>query len=278
MAGGNAERVTGAGVAGADCSVCGECIGGGGDWFVDQYFDASGEFPMISAPFGRVIRPPFGPALASERWWLAGGIPAANCIAAYQPKRAASYAASKVNLANPGTYDATEGVAPSWSSAVGWTFNGSSQYLDTGIVIPAGGKVYSFFEYSSDVDGAYDMSIWGATASSDAVYLRIIHNYLSGTRVLYQWYLNYNRTPKNPSGTFAMCGNATNCQCYFNGAADGSPFSHGWPGAFLSIYLGAIHKTTGPVYGIGKLHAFAVYNTTLTAAQVAAIHAAVTAL
>ncbi len=48
--------------------------------------------------------------VAEIPWWLAGGIPAENCIAAYQPKGAASYAASKVNLANPGTYDAYEGT------------------------------------------------------------------------------------------------------------------------------------------------------------------------
>src|SRR4030042_266315 len=63
-------------------------------------------------------------------WWLAGGISAANCLAAYQPKGAASYAASKVNLANPGTYDAVDGVAfPTWAAATGWTFNGVAQYL-----------------------------------------------------------------------------------------------------------------------------------------------------
>lgn len=64
-------------------------------------------------------------------WYLRGGIPKANCLAAYQPKNAASYAASKVNRVNPGTYDLTNGVAyPSWAAATGWTFaSASSQYL-----------------------------------------------------------------------------------------------------------------------------------------------------
>ncbi len=60
-------------------------------------------------------------------WWdLSGTI--TTCVAAYQPKGAASLAASYVNLANPGTNNAAEGSAPSFSSA-GWTFNGTSNYL-----------------------------------------------------------------------------------------------------------------------------------------------------
>jgi len=64
-------------------------------------------------------------------WWLAGGISAANCLAAYQPKGAASYAASKVNLANPGTYNLSDGAAyPTWDAVNGWTFvDGNLQYL-----------------------------------------------------------------------------------------------------------------------------------------------------
>lgn len=75
------------------------------------------------------------PAIPSS-WWLSGGINAANCVAAYQPKGAASYAASKVNLANPGTYNAEDGTAyPTWDATNGWIFNSAlSQRLNTGIV------------------------------------------------------------------------------------------------------------------------------------------------
>jgi hypothetical protein len=71
-------------------------------------------------------------------WWLSGGIAAAHCIAAYCPKGAASYAASKVNLASPGTYDAADGTAyPTWDAINGWKFNRTNlQYLTCG-VIPA---------------------------------------------------------------------------------------------------------------------------------------------
>src|SRR4030042_328416 len=70
----------------------------------------------------------FGAAIP---WYLSGGIPKADCLAAYQPKGAASYAASKVNIVNPGTYDLTDGAAfPTWDVVNGWTFaDGSLQYL-----------------------------------------------------------------------------------------------------------------------------------------------------
>jgi hypothetical protein len=72
-------------------------------------------------------------AAAATGRWLTGGIPAANCIAAYEPMDAASLAASYTNLANPGTYNATLGVAPNWAAGTGWTGDGASIYLRTGM-------------------------------------------------------------------------------------------------------------------------------------------------
>ena len=96
----------------------------------------------FGAVFPRVFGPAFGPGLAQAAaaggWWLTGGIAAANCIAAYQPKGAASLAASYVNLANPGTNDATVGVAPTLAAG-GWVLNGSTQYL----IVPPIGTGYS---------------------------------------------------------------------------------------------------------------------------------------
>ena len=56
---------------------------------------------------------------SDANWWQSGG--ASGCVAAYQAKGAANYAASLVNLANPGTLDLTIAVAPSWTAAAGWT-------------------------------------------------------------------------------------------------------------------------------------------------------------
>ena len=64
-----------------------------------------------------------------------GTIPLANVLFAYQPKGAASLAASYSNLANPGTNDAAPGVAPTFNATTGWTFNGTTQYLTTGVTM-----------------------------------------------------------------------------------------------------------------------------------------------
>lgn len=86
----------------------------------------------IGGALGRSIKR----ASATPGWWLTGGIPAANCIAAYQPKGAADIAASYVNLASPGTYNATPGTAPSFNTSTGWSFAAAGscgQYLLTGV-------------------------------------------------------------------------------------------------------------------------------------------------
>ena len=68
------------------------------------------------------------PASHTRQWWLAGGIHPSQVVAAYQPKGAASLAASYVNLANPGTNDAQVGVAPGLDSS-GWVFTGTEKLL-----------------------------------------------------------------------------------------------------------------------------------------------------
>ncbi len=79
--------------------------------------------------YGSMGRLGVGKQTSAAAWWLSGGISAANCIAAYQPKGAADLAASYVNLANPGTYNAAPGVAPTWAAADGWTFGGTNYLL-----------------------------------------------------------------------------------------------------------------------------------------------------
>ena len=95
---------------------------------------------MVLRPGQRVVHVPGIGVSASRRavsvaaasWWLAGGAPAP--VAAYQPKGAASLATSYVNLVNPGTYDAAPGTAPTLD-ANGWVFNGTDQYLSTGVTL-----------------------------------------------------------------------------------------------------------------------------------------------
>lgn len=66
----------------------------------------------------------------ASSWWLAGGVSAASCVAAYQAKGAASYAASLSNLNDPGTRGLySVNTTPSWSAATGWGMMGQSGYF-----------------------------------------------------------------------------------------------------------------------------------------------------
>lgn len=55
----------------------------------------------------QTLVPHWGGGAPPIPWYLAGGAP--TPVGAYQAKGAASYAASLVNLANPGINDLTEG-------------------------------------------------------------------------------------------------------------------------------------------------------------------------
>src|SRR5512139_1777646 len=79
-----------------------------------------------------------GRILIPEEWWNPGG-DIACAIAAYNAAGAVDYGAAKVNLANPGTYNLAEGVAPYWERGVGFIFDKSAgSYLNTGIVPTSG--------------------------------------------------------------------------------------------------------------------------------------------
>lgn len=204
-------------------------------------------------------------------WYLSGGVAAANCIAAYQPIGAASLAASYTNLANPGTYDAAPGVAPTWASATGWTFNGFSQYLTTGVV-PTATSWSMIVRISNAVvvgdqcaagsrNGGTGFELWHAGAGGTG------RAYVNGAALLVSGV-------DIATGILAFAGKTA----YLNGATDGT-IGAGTTLPTGGIWIGATNNLSISAYGLeGNLLALAIYNTTLTALQVAAISAAMAAL
>lgn len=202
---------------------------------------------------------------AAASWWLSGGISAANCIAAYQPKQAASLAASYVNLANPGTNNAAPGSAPTQAGATGWTFGGG-QYLTTGIVPTSSYSMIIRF------NGCNASTLIGtSTAGGTTIfYMRILaasFRYANGA--------TQDIAPTVSTGVFAMAGN----QGYRNGTADGSTIATGASGVTQPIYIGALNNAgVASQFVTGDIYAAAIYNTTITAGQVAALYTAMQAL
>lgn len=89
------------------------------------------------AAMGYVLGRGAGAADTLPAWATAGGAP--RPIACYQPKGATSLAASYSNLANPGTYDATQVVVPGWNSD-GWIANGTG-YLSVALTINSSSSI-----------------------------------------------------------------------------------------------------------------------------------------
>lgn len=208
---------------------------------------------------------------AAVPWWLSGGVAAANCVAAYQSKGAASLAASYVNLANPGTYDAAPGVAPDWDSGTGWTFNGSTQYLTTGVMPSVGWSMIArFSDFSTN-----DRYLAGAYNVASITLMALCPTYSTGV----QYWNGRNpigirvATPNISTGVLCVAGGTA----YRNGVSDGSLSNSYAP--TVSIYLGALNKDATPSnLAIGSIQAVAIYSATLSAAQVALISAAMAAL
>jgi hypothetical protein len=103
-------------------------------------------------------------------------------VAAYQPHwgtgtiyartDAASYANSKINLNTPGTHDAVDGVVPSWGIGVGWTGNGSNQYIKTDIT-PANVAYTYLFEQIADAPPSLNAIVFGAQSDTGAKNIRV---------------------------------------------------------------------------------------------------------
>lgn len=223
----------------------------------------------IGNPGLQVISPRGGAAIP---WWLSGGISAANCVAAYQPIGAASYAASKVNLANPGTYDAVDGTAtPDWDATYGWRFDkANSEYLvmqkainGTGwsMVIRYKGAVIGATMYMA---GAVNYSLYFGLgfryngdvyfAAGNQVYVKISGAPDGGTVVVSGTRGYYNADEKSS----ALTGNTNN-------------------GSYIGIGCNLVGGSPSS-YFKGDIYAMSVYDTTLNAAQVPAITTAIAAL
>lgn len=214
---------------------------------------------------------------SSPAWWLAGGVDPEAAVAVYQPIRAASLAESYINLANPGTNNAAPGTAPTFDAATGWAFDGATQYLTTGIT--GYGRTWTLlvkFSGATADDGTRRRVLVGA--STGAVNRFGVQPWRVSGGVGTVAYLNglyLFQAPPLASGVLGFAGNTA----YRNGVADGAI-----PDAAIlynpQLLIGCESATGGtpdsfcPV----SFQAVAIYSGTLTAAQVAAISAAMAAL
>lgn len=226
----------------------------------------------FGSTFGRTFSPTFQPksqaaASAANGWWdLDGTI--TSCVAAYQPKGAASYAASLVNLTGNTTYDATEGNAPDWDATNGWEFAAAnSDYLKTGVTPDS--LDWSAIIALSNLSTA-DQWAFGYYTT---IGFGVIPNTNPGQPQT-RYYNGGERrvTATRTSGIFAIAKN----QGYYNGSTDGSTFdqtSHTAGEIWIGDISGSYRR-----YLNGYVQAFAIYNATLTSTQIGNLTTAMAAL
>lgn len=217
------------------------------------------------APLGGMLTPLAVPNAAP--WWLAGGISSANCKAAYQAKGATGLSASYSNLNSPGTNDAAPGVAPTWNATDGWIFNGSTQYLTTGIT-PAAGYAM-FMQFTNRANGGI---VGSAGVGNDRFYLWADQNN-AHLRVVYGYGSQAPQVaPSMSSGNLGLVAG----DGYRNGTKE-STFSGSFSGTPQVICIGALGGSSVANFCQIDIQAFAIYSS-LTAAQATAVAAAMAAL
>lgn len=196
-------------------------------------------------------------------WW---GVAGATCLAAYQPIGAASQAAAKVNLANPGTYDLVVALTePSWDSINGFTGN-STGYFNTGI--PSSSVKTSILRLDTISRGGTYCPYGQANAGSNQ---RNHLTFLSSTNT----YAYGNYVPVADTSTSGIY-----CISSQNGYKNGVdvcdiPSGDSQPSA--QLFLMALNSVS-PFGFVGTLQAAAFYSDELSAAEVAALTTRMAAL
>lgn len=195
-------------------------------------------------------------------------------MAAYDAVGAASLADSYVNEANPGTNDAAPGTAPTWAYGIGWTFNGSTQYLTTGLT-PLSDAWSMIVRFSGGSDVLSGLCGSYKTSGGDGSFL-ISNRFTSNVRHHRHGASGsaLSTAPRADSGVIALAGKNT----YLNGVADGT-IPAGSSTAHGVVLVGA-YSNNGAAASFTNcpIQAFAMYSGTLDDTDVATITAAMSAL
>jgi len=199
-------------------------------------------------------------------WWLSDGILSANCAAAYRSKGAASLAASYINLAHPGVHNITTPAPATWASGTGWTFNGLTQYLITGVGPSSNAwSILVCFSGGSQSTG----SLFGSIQSTPTRIWNLFSNY-TNNKVVYQNDGTRGVTPGLNSGVIGWAGTTA----YRDGMADGTISTINGVST-IGAYLGANNQDGSPNgWWAGIIESVAIYNITITDSQAIAVSTA----
>ena len=193
-------------------------------------------------------------------WWdLEDG----SCLGAWQALGGVeSLEESKLDLTENG-HDLYGGVDPGWDNVNGWSWNGSTQFLQTGITLQANYTIIYRFTGVATTYGA----VMGVFRSGAA--MCFYPDYYNDYRYLYGYAYVDRGVAKLSSGILALAGE----QPYLNGAPDGSPLATQWnSGNEDECYIGGANGGIAKSLCLHKSQAAAIYNRKLTADEIAALY------
>jgi len=210
-------------------------------------------------------------------WWdpnneglaVIGAYRAINSVGTPWASGPADYASSKINQANPGTYDLVEGNgALPWAAATGWTFvAAAAQYFNTGYTPAA--WTDSFLSQFSNVTN--DVLIWGFTDGAGFYWgcaPRTFHSvryYHGGPLIIAPWAATTNLGVSDRTA-------------YRSGVAEIGVIGGG--GNRFQVYIGGTNNQNLAMINPAAFrgHAFVMYSTALTAPQMLAVATAMAQL
>jgi hypothetical protein len=186
-------------------------------------------------------------------WWLEGGIDPSTVVAVYQPLGASSLAESYLDLSGNG-HHITLGVAPTFDSAVGWTFNGTSQYLLTDIV-PPNNQTWSMVVRYSIASLSGFRCVAGCSWAAGNLGFQLSFNGTTERR-----YYNGGLRSVAGSGVGAHVMSFRQTQGYFDGVAEGAAIPTAAGTNTYPIAIGALNNQGNRSgYFPGIVQAVAVY-------------------
>lgn len=193
-----------------------------------------------------------------------------TAVAAYRALGAPDIATSYINLVNPGTNNAAPGDAPTFDKTYGWAFNGTSDYLTTGLSPAAGWSMLVRFSNVTSNGALLGLYKYTATTGGFAIFPNV------SSRVYYYGAGELWVTTAMTSGVLGIAGT----DAYRNGTDDGDIPAGTFP-SFNNLYIGVIYDGTtakSGTYLTCRIQAIAIYSTTLDATQMAEISANMAAL
>lgn len=195
---------------------------------------------------------------ASNIWFNYPGIQTA-----YQPVGAPGYRYSLQNVGNGlmGLYTASApNVAPTWTPSLGWTFNGSSQYLISGVA--SSNSTTAIVQFTNA--GSSTSAIFGEYYDGSYAFL-VCPNRSNQV----WWYAGSSRVTQVAPGLVSgnLCFSALAQGGYRNGIYDGSVGGTITPSG-RPIWIGSRYYSGGPDYWPGNIQAFAIYSRGLTPVEI----------